>query len=272
MVVYKTPIAQIDAVISSFLNESTIQNISVYIFDNGMDLILKDYCSRKNFNYLTLNRNVGFGRGHNFILNSTLGIGKSYLILNPDLYLTSGALNGLYEFMDSHQDCGAVSPKILNHDNTIQDVCRLLPSPIELIFRRFFYKYLKPYSLQTEFQFANYEKVCHVPFIHGACFLIRGSVYSAIKGFDERYFLYMEDVDICRKISQSHRVYFYPEVSAVHSHAKGSYKSVRLLYFHIHSAIYYFNKWGWFFDASRKRTNEEAFKDLLFYPKSRLPK
>jgi GT2 family glycosyltransferase len=270
MVVFKTPVSQINAVLSSFLNESNINDIEVNIFDNGVDSTLKDYCSMKGFNYLTLNKNIGFGSGHNFILKSTIGRAKSYLILNPDLYLTSDALNKLYIFMQSHLDCGVVSPKILNPDKTAQYVCRLLPTPIDLIARRFFSKYIKSYLYKTELRFTNYDKTCHVPFIHGACLLIDSSVYESINGFDGGYFLYMEDIDICRKISKSHRIYFYAEVTAVHSHAKGSYKSGKLLYFHITSAIHYFNKWGWFFDLPRARTNKATLNDLLFYqqPKS----
>ncbi|CAM3763450.1 glycosyltransferase family 2 protein [Polynucleobacter brandtiae] len=265
MVVFKTPASQIDAVLSSFLNESNIINIEIYIFDNGLDSSIRDYCNVKGFNYLTLNNNVGFSGGHNFILKSTSSRAKSYLILNPDVYLMSDALNKLYIFMQSHSDCGIVSPKILNPDNTIQYVCRLLPTPIDLVSRRFFSRFIKPYLNKTELRFTNYDKTYDVPFIHGACLLINSAAYELVNGFDERYFLYMEDLDICRRISKSHRVYFYPEASAVHGHAKGSYKNKKLLYYHIISAIKYFNKWGWFFDLKRTETNKATLRKLLYY-------
>ena len=80
---------------------------------------------------------------------------------------------------------------------------------------------------------------------------LRTSVLKRVGGFDETYFLYMEDLDLCRRIGQVARTVFYPAVSVMHGYQKGSYKSSRLLKHHLRSAVRYFNKWGWFFDAER---------------------
>ena len=99
-----------------------------------------------------------------------------------------------------------------------------------------------------------------VPILSGCFIFSRISVLNEIEGFDKRYFMYMEDYDLCRKIGQKYKVVYYPEVKIFHEHGKASYKSKKLMMFHIKSAIKYFNKWGWFFDKERKIKNDEMRK------------
>ena len=74
--------------------------------------------------------------------------------------------------------------------------------------------------------------------------------------FDERYFLYPEDVDLTRTIHRDWLTIYWPAVTIVHHHAKGSYRSWRLLWVHIVNMCRYFNKWGWFFDRERRLFNK----------------
>ena len=80
--------------------------------------------------------------------------------------------------------------------------------------------------------------------------------------FDERFFMYMEDVDLSRRIHKHYRTVYYPEVSVFHQHEKGSYKNITLLKYHVQSAIRYFNKWGYFFDKDRQEINKKILKKL----------
>ena len=86
---------------------------------------------------------------------------------------------------------------------------------------------------------------------------VRTSVFEKSGLFDPRYFMYLEDYDLIRRINMNSKTIFYPGVSIIHGHAKESYKNGKLLKIHIQSAIKYFNKWGWFFDNERKRINQE---------------
>ena len=81
-----------------------------------------------------------------------------------------------------------------------------------------------------------------------------------IGGFDKRYFMYMEDYDLCRRIGQKYRTVFYPKAEIIHEHGKASYRSRKMMLLHVSSAIKYFNKWGWFFDKERKEKNRECIK------------
>lgn len=74
-------------------------------------------------------------------------------------------------------------------------------------------------------------------------------------GFDERYFMYMEDVDLVRRLGRLGKTLYAPQVHIVHEYAKGSYGNKKLLVFHLKSGLRYFNKWGWFFDEERRKKN-----------------
>ena len=70
--------------------------------------------------------------------------------------------------------------------------------------------------------------------------------------------MYLEDYDLCRRIGQKYKTVYYPFSEIAHKHGRGSYRSKKLLIYHIGSAIKYFNKWGWFFDKERKIKNDET--------------
>jgi GT2 family glycosyltransferase len=85
---------------------------------------------------------------------------------------------------------------------------------------------------------------------------LRTEAIARIGYFDERYFMYMEDIDLSRRIFSEYRNVYYPKARIYHVHARESYKTFRLLKIHIISAIQYFNKWGWFVDSDRRRLNQ----------------
>ncbi len=102
-----------------------------------------------------------------------------------------------------------------------------------------------------------------VPSLSGCFMFMRVSVLREIGGgFDERYFMYAEDLDLCRRIGEVSKTMFFPKVSVVHEYEKGSYKNKKLLKYHITSVIKYFNKWGWLFDSKRKEKNQYCINSL----------
>ena len=92
---------------------------------------------------------------------------------------------------------------------------------------------------------------------------LRTDILRKVGMFDERYFMYAEDLDLCRRIGEVSKTMFYPNVTVYHEYEKGSYKNKRLLKYHICSVIKYFNKWGWFFDKKRKEINKECLKQII---------
>ena len=97
-----------------------------------------------------------------------------------------------------------------------------------------------------------------IPFLLGSFMFFRLPCFKKVGLFDESIFMYMEDIDITRRIHKFYKTVFWPEVTIVHAHKAESYKSKKMLRIHIKSAIQYFNKWGWFWDSERRRWNRQV--------------
>jgi GT2 family glycosyltransferase len=187
------------------------------------------------------------------------------VVLNPDVHFGCGVLEGLLSFARSRPDVGLVMPKVLNPDGSIQHLCKRLPAPSDLIIRRFLPSVFKSLVgnrlIQYEFRDQDYESVLSVPVLSGCFMMLSRAALSEVGIFDERYFMYMEDVDLCRRMHQRYKTIYFPRVAIYHGYEKGSYRSVRLMMRHIVSALRYFQKWGWFSDEERIVINQKAIVD-----------
>ncbi|MEZ0322734.1 MAG: glycosyltransferase family 2 protein, partial [Hydrogenothermaceae bacterium] len=188
-----------------------------------------------------------------------------HLVLNPDVYFGDGVLEELYNFMEANQDVGLVMPKVLYPNGEIQYLCKLLPTPIDVFGRRFLNfgplkKFVEKRNYIYELRFTGYNKIMDVPYLSGCFMFLRTETLKEVGLFDEKIFMYFEDTDLSRRIHKKYRTVYYPNVHIYHEYAKGSYKSKKLLMYHIQSAIYYFNKWGWVFDKEREEVNKKILK------------
>lgn len=84
----------------------------------------------------------------------------------------------------------------------------------------------------------------------------------ALNGFDERFFMYMEDIDISRRCAEKFGAIYYPLAKVIHKHEQGSYKNPALLKAHLKSAFDYFNKWGWVYDRGRSSLNKKCLNQF----------
>ncbi len=204
---------------------------------------------------------MGYGSGHNVAINRAIANGSKYhIVLNPDIYWTDSVIESLSHYMEETPECGLVMPKIIYPSGETQYLCKLLPTPMDLFVRRFvpLRGYQKKHDYTYELRWSGYNSIMEVPVLSGCFMFMRCSILKKIGGFDERYFMYAEDFDLCRRIGEISKTMFYPKVSVVHEYEKGSYKNKKLLKYHITSIIKYFNKWGWFFDGKRKSKNKEC--------------
>jgi len=255
IVTCKTDHEMLQKAIDSFLNTGLA--VRLIIVDNSPRDDIRQICNDKRIEYLFNNANIGYGAGHNIAILRILELSKYHLVLNPDIYFSRGNLEKLYNFMENNNDVGLVMPKILYPDGSLQYLCKKLPTPFDLIIRRFIPSFLKPLFRKRldsfEFKDRNYNELMSVPGLSGCFMFIRTGIFKDIGMFDERFFMYAEDTDLCRRIGNKYKTMYYPEAVIYHEYAKGSYKSNKLLMIHIHSAIKYFNKWGWFYDKDRNR-------------------
>ena len=166
-----------------------------------------------------------------------------HLILNPDVEFSSEVIPTLTNELRTRPEVSFVTPKVVYPNRELQYVCRKYPTFFNLINRKVFF--LKSFIHKNEYRNKNLEKPFYPAFIHGCFMLFNTEDFKKIKGFDTRYFLYMEDADICRKIDAiGKKKLYYPYKEITHLHRRGSSKSIKLFLIHISSAIKYFLKWG----------------------------
>lgn len=261
IVTYKTNLEELSKCLNSLISP-LIETI--YIVDNSNQKNIADFCTQySNIVYIGSD-NVGYGAGHNKALKLSLGKKNKYhLILNSDVYFKPNILEKLVDYMDVNVDVAQVQPNIIYPDGTQQYTCRLLPAPANLIFRRFLPKWMvKEMNYKYTLEFWNHKKEANIPYHQGSFMFFRLECFNKVGLFDERFFMYPEDIDITRRMHKYYRTMFWPEVTVVHAHRAASYKSKKMLKIHMWNMIKYFNKWGWFFDTERRTWNKQLLKEL----------
>jgi hypothetical protein len=265
LVVYHNSKEDIKKVIDSFLGYGSTSIL--FIVDNSADNSLKELCGNTRVIYIFNNANVGFGAAHNIAFKKAERLESEYhILLNPDVYFKSSIIKDLIDKAESDGSIGLLMPKIVYPNGETQHLCKLIPSPKDLILRRFipFKKIKKRLENKYELRFFSYNEEAEIPILSGCFMVIRTSVLKTVNAFDERFFMYLEDVDLCRRIGEISTLLYYPKVEIVHNYEKGSYKNKKLLSYHIKSAIKYFNKWGWLFDNERLKINKRTLLKLKY--------
>lgn len=270
VVLYNTSAEDLEKAIYSLTRSSLLHEL--YLIDNSERVSVSDALLRDSrIRYIHTGKNLGYGRAHNIALRRSLadaekrGVPRYHLVMNPDVYFSGEVLERLYSFMESNPDVGLVMPKVLFPDGRVQYLCKLLPTPFEL-FRRRFLSFLREFNERRdeifELRFTGYDKPMEVPYLSGCFMFLRVEALRTVGLFDERFFLYFDDLDLSRRIFQKFRCVYYPGVQIYHVWKRGSYHSKRLLFYHILDALRYFLKWGFFRDRERREINERILRAL----------
>jgi GT2 family glycosyltransferase len=115
-----------------------------------------------------------------------------------------------------------------------------------------------------ELKDSGHDRIFSAPYFSGCFMLFRIDALEEIGLFDDRFFMYPEDIDISRRIASSkYAAIYYPYVEIIHEHAADSKKSFKMFFIHVINIIKYFNKWGWFFDSNRKKLNSKTLAQFL---------
>jgi GT2 family glycosyltransferase len=261
LVLFHNEPAQYKSAIMSFLDGC---DGVLYIVDNSSSPLKDPVFAHTRVKYLYFGSNLGFGKAHNRALTLVGNTSDVHLLLNPDVYFDCNVLPTMMEYLNSDKDIGVLMPKINYPDGTLQHLCKLLPTPVDLIFRRFIplSAFKNRINQRYELHSLPQDRPSCVPTLSGCFLLVRTSILQQLGGFDERYFMYMEDVDLVRRIGDIAQTVYLPSVVVTHTYAKGSYRKKKLLVYHLESAIRYFFKWGWFFDKVRKKRNSEIINAI----------
>jgi len=224
----------------------------IIVVDNasydGIDKIVKN---RKRVKFIQSRKNKGFAAGNNFGIKKAQG--KYIMICNPDLAIFSDAIQILYQYMEENPIVALAGPRLVNADKSLQYSCTHFPDWHLPFYRRTFLGKTKKGKAWLDNYFMkglNYAHNFYVPALFGACLVVRSSVLSDVGLFDERYFMYMEDLDWSRRFwEKGYKVAYVGEAEVIHLHKRDSAQNslLKVLYkktvrAHIFSFIKYFIK------------------------------
>ncbi|MFA6402607.1 MAG: glycosyltransferase [Salinivirgaceae bacterium] len=247
--------------IDSFLSARI--DSKLYIVDNSPNKDIALLCNNKRIEYVSSGSNNGFGFGHNIILKQKEKLGRYHLILNPDIVIPNNVLEILVDYYDNNPQIGMLTPRIFFPDDTIQYLPKILPIPLNLIIRfvpflsKVFNKRASNYILKD----AKYETPFKIGILSG-CFMLLKSDKLNGQLFDERFFMYFEDVDLSRRIGIKYDLIMYPYVHVYHDYGRGAHQSFFLFKTFLLSLFKYFNKWGWIYDSYRRKKNKEILSQF----------
>jgi len=247
IVLYKTPRSLYTSAIQSIFDSKL--KFKIFVIDNSPYITKDSIFNKKFIRYIWTGKNIGYGSAHNIAIKLIGNKTTFHLILNPDIYFDYKLLPHLIKLLEANKDIGVVMPKILFPNGKNQFLCRKQPTPFDLLKRRFFHFSIKKDTYIVKK--INSNKIYEAENLSGCFLLCRTRILRKINGFDTRFFMYLEDYDLVRRINEKYRVIYDPRVHAYHHYSKNSYKKINHLFFHVISAIRYFNKWGW---LSRKNT------------------
>ena len=216
-------------------------SMTIYIVDNSTkENTLKELEKKPNVVYISTGKNLGFGGGHNVIIDKLDS--KYHAIVNPDILLKEDAFSKIVSFMDE-TNCGMCVPRITDEEGNLLKVYRREVTVFDMFIRMFIKGGFKKRRAYHTMQDMDYDKPFQVPFAQGSFLVIKTDLYKKLKGFDERFFLYMEDADLCKRVNNVSNLLYFPGTSVIHKWEKGSHKNLALFKLHVSSMVKYFLKW-----------------------------
>ncbi len=197
---------------------------------------------------ITMSRNAGFAAAQNQSIR--LASGRYVFLLNPDSVLNSpDVLRKMVEFMDANKDVGFLGPKVVNPDGSLQYSARRFPTMLAAVFRHTLLGRLFPNNafvrryLMTDWA---HDRIAEVDWLSGSALLVRKETIQQIGLLDERFYMYLEDVDWCRRAHDAGwRVVYFPEVTVIHKIGGASDQNpVEMIKEHHKSMLRYFLKYN----------------------------
>ena len=240
-----------------------LKKVLSFNFDFKWEIIVVDNASQDGLGkllkeefpvikFIQNKKNTGMGAGNNLGINQSTG--EYILIVNPDITLNQLALQELVKFLDTHPDSAIAAPQILNPDKTLQDTCYRWPHVFTFIYRRTFLgqtKKGKQHLYYYTYHDCDLSQAQQVNWVLGGCFLIRRQALIDVGLFDENFFLFLEDTDLCQRLWQKKwYVWYIPAAKVIHlphrlSSGHGSFRDIfsRIAWVHLMSWLKYFWKW-----------------------------
>jgi GT2 family glycosyltransferase len=201
---------------------------------------------RQEFPWVILLENTS-NRGFGSAINQAAQRAQSemLLLLNPDTVLHDGALQGMLAFLTNQPNAGAVGPRILNQDGTLQVSCSPRPTLPRETWRLFHLDFIHPFSGYSK-QWFSACGAQRVDVLLGACILLRRLVAKQTGLFDEQFFVYSEEVDLCLRIQKTGwDIYWLPTVDVTHFGGQSTRQAADHMFVELYrNKVKYFRKHG----------------------------
>lgn len=236
---------KVDATIESVLEMTKGVDFTLYIVDNASEDSTAAYIKEKYPSVVVIEskRNGGFGAGHNKVMPFLES--DYHVVINPDILLKEDVISELALFASQDKTVGLLSPQIRFEDGRLQMLAKRNPT-VRYLGNHWFHKGDEPNRVMTEYCMLDMpdDEPFEITNATGCFMFFRTSVFMELGGFDERFFMYLEDCDIARRVSQKYKALFYPKATVYHLWERESKRNKKLLLIHIQSIIKYFLKWG----------------------------
>ncbi|HEY4226646.1 MAG TPA: glycosyltransferase family 2 protein [Pseudolysinimonas sp.] len=239
------------AVLGPFLDSarsSRHPDVVIIVVDNGSSdvAISRELCGRHGATLLELDDNLGYGGAINRGIAALPASIMSVLVSNPDVVLGQKSIGILEATLAAHSDAGAVGPQVHNLDGSIYPSARRLPS-LRSGFGHAVFGRIWPSNPWTARYFSDTSRATELErtgWLSGSCLMVRRSAFDEIHGFDERFFMYFEDVDLGYRLGKSGWTsYFEPAASVIHTGAHSTKsESRRMISAHHRSASLYLQR------------------------------
>ena len=236
------------------LLKKCLESILKYEKDTEFEVIVVDNDSKdhsqemvkSNFPHVKLienKRNSGFSHGCNQGIRESQG--RYILLLNPDTELTPGGFKKMIAFMDSRPEIGICGPKMVDRNGNLQFSCRSFPSYLtaisssQSVLNRIFPK--NPLSRKYLLKDQDHSQIREVDWVSGSCLLVKREMLEKVGLLDQRFFMYVEDVDLCYRAKMADfSVFYFPPVLVIHYIGKSTQKRKLAMLVEHHRSMYYF--------------------------------
>lgn len=236
---------KVDATIESLLEKTKGVDFTLYIVDNASSDGTAEHIKEKFPSVVVIEseRNAGFGAGHNMVIPFLKS--DYHVVINPDILIKEDVITELALYAREDETIGLLSPQIRFEDGRLQMLAKRNPT-VRYLGNHWFHKGDEPNRLMTEYCMLDMpeNEAFEITNATGCFMFFRTDVFMELGGFDERFFMYLEDCDIARRVSQKYKALFYPMVTVYHLWERESKRNKKLLLIHIMSIIKYFLKWG----------------------------
>ncbi len=222
------------------------EGLHVFLVDNaspdGALQTLEEGGLPPNVETLPMAVNRGFGAGHNAVLPRLQS--RYHAVVNPDILLWDDAISQMAAWMEEHPDVAVTIPRLVFPDGSPQAIAKRRPAFLPLLARQTGLGFLKQYETHYLMEDEDLTKPTDVEFCSGSFLLIRTEVFREIGGFDEGYFMYVEDADLTQKALQKGRAVYLPQVAVAHAWHRAAHRKPRQFFWQLNSMGRYFRKWG----------------------------